>query len=185
MNILLFGISNVGKSTTGQLLAEELGYDFYDIDEEVKSRCHMTLEQFVNTVWLYERDKTRGEILGDIISLPGNKVIAVTPMYYSRWFNKYLTREDVMAIELQDAPENIFDRLVFSDENDWVYKDDEYRDAHSAYYFNEIKKDITCYKRSFAKITNKFQMENDPPEIVVKRLIRDFGLTIDNVGEPS
>ncbi len=62
MNILLFGISNVGKSTTGRLLAERLGYRYYDLDEEVKSRCHMTLEKFVHTVWPYERDKIRDEI---------------------------------------------------------------------------------------------------------------------------
>lgn len=37
MNILLFGISNVGKTSAGKLLAQKLGYDFYDLDEEVKS----------------------------------------------------------------------------------------------------------------------------------------------------
>lgn len=36
MTILLFGISNVGKSITGELLAKQLGYHFYDLDEEVK-----------------------------------------------------------------------------------------------------------------------------------------------------
>ncbi len=30
MTILLFGVSNVGKSITGELLAHRLGYDFYD-----------------------------------------------------------------------------------------------------------------------------------------------------------
>lgn len=36
MIILLFGISNVGKTETGKLLAKRLGYDFKDLDEEVK-----------------------------------------------------------------------------------------------------------------------------------------------------
>ncbi|MFV0341973.1 MAG: shikimate kinase, partial [Anaerocolumna sp.] len=36
MKILLFGVSNVGKSITGELLAHRLGYDFYDLDEEIK-----------------------------------------------------------------------------------------------------------------------------------------------------
>ncbi len=36
MNILLFGVSNVGKSVTGKLLAQRLEYDFYDLDDEVK-----------------------------------------------------------------------------------------------------------------------------------------------------
>lgn len=60
MNILLFGISNVGKTTIGGILAQKLGYVFFDLDEEVKKRHHITLEQFVNTVWPYERSDPRG-----------------------------------------------------------------------------------------------------------------------------
>lgn len=176
MNILLFGVSNVGKTTTGQLLASKLGYIFYDMDEEVKSYLHITLEEFVNTVWPYERDKIRGEILGKLILRQEDKVIAVTAMYYSRWFSKYLLRDDVTAIELQDSPEHIFSRLVFSDENDQVYKDDEYRDAHAAYYLREIKKDITYYRKAFSKITNKVNIDGDPPEKVVERLMEQFDL---------
>ena len=36
MKILLFGVSNVGKTTVGKQLAERLGYMFYDLDEEIK-----------------------------------------------------------------------------------------------------------------------------------------------------
>ena len=38
MKILLFGVSNVGKTTVGKLLAEQFGYRFYDLDEEVKKQ---------------------------------------------------------------------------------------------------------------------------------------------------
>ena len=50
MNILLFGISNVGKTTIGRIIAEKLGYDFYDLDEEIKKRYEMTLQEFVDSV---------------------------------------------------------------------------------------------------------------------------------------
>lgn len=36
MKICLFGISNVGKTTVGKLLAERLDIKFVDLDEEVK-----------------------------------------------------------------------------------------------------------------------------------------------------
>ena len=49
MKILLFGVSNVGKSTVGKLLAERLGFDFVDLDEEIKKRMEISLEEFVNT----------------------------------------------------------------------------------------------------------------------------------------
>jgi shikimate kinase len=34
MKILLFGVSCVGKSTVGQILAQKLNYKFYDLDDE-------------------------------------------------------------------------------------------------------------------------------------------------------
>ncbi len=34
--ILIFGVSNVGKTTAGALLAEKLGVPFFDLDAEVK-----------------------------------------------------------------------------------------------------------------------------------------------------
>lgn len=37
MKICLFGVSNVGKTTVGKLLAERLDIKFVDLDEEVKN----------------------------------------------------------------------------------------------------------------------------------------------------
>ena len=37
MKILLFGVTNVGKSTVGELLAEKMNFSFYDLDEEIKN----------------------------------------------------------------------------------------------------------------------------------------------------
>ena len=177
MNILLFGISNVGKTTAGRIVADKLGYDFYDLEEEVSRHCNMTIEEFVDTIWPYERDETRGKVIGNLIGRDGNKVIAVTPMYYTRWFSKYLKRDDVLAIELQDEAENVFNRLIFADENGEVYADSvEYREKHKKYYLSEIKKDITFYKKPFSRIENKFQMKNDPPEVVADRLIEQYNL---------
>ena len=38
MNILLFGVTNVGKTTTGQIMADILEIEFYDVDEEIKKK---------------------------------------------------------------------------------------------------------------------------------------------------
>ena len=43
---------------------------------------------------------------------------------------------------LIDTPENIFDRLVFSDENDNIYMDDKYKNQRKDYYLNDIQEDI-------------------------------------------
>lgn len=36
MVIMLFGVMNVGKTVTGEKLAEKLNYYFHDLDEEIK-----------------------------------------------------------------------------------------------------------------------------------------------------
>lgn len=176
MTILLFGVSNVGKTTIGEKLARRLGYLFYDLDEEVKNYYDTTLEDFVKLGTLNERDKKRGLVIGEIMENLSDKVVAISPIYYASNFNQYISGKDVLAIELQDLPENIFQRLVFSNDNDEIYKDDEYKNLHKKYFISEIKKDITCYKRSFTKVKNKFYMNNDSIEIVLERIIKDYNL---------
>lgn len=177
MTIFLFGVSNVGKTTIGEKLAQRLGYLFYDLDVEVKKHYVTTLEEFVKMGTLNERDQKRGLVIGKIMENTLDKVLAVSPIYYASNFNQYISRKDVMAIELQDLPENIFQRLVFSNENDEIYKDEEYKNLHKKYFISEIKKDIACYKSSFSKVKNKFHMNNDSVEIVLDRIIKDYNLT--------
>lgn len=76
IKILLFGVSNVGKSTTGELLANRLGFKFYDLDMEVKTRMGMTLETFVYTADLRWRDQKRGRIIKELIRLEEDMVLA-------------------------------------------------------------------------------------------------------------
>ena len=75
MTILLFGVSNVGKTETGKLLAKSLNYDFYDLDDEVKKYLNITLEEFVSSGSLQERDQMRCKLIKKIILRKGNKVI--------------------------------------------------------------------------------------------------------------
>lgn len=43
MNIILFGVSCMAKTTVGKIMAEKLGYKFYDMDEETKILYNCTL----------------------------------------------------------------------------------------------------------------------------------------------
>lgn len=90
----------------------------------------MTLGKFVSTGTLRERDAVRCRILNHLASRNGNKVIAVTPLSYIKDIRHLFSSPDVINIELTDSAENIFDRLVFSDENDVIYKDDDYKNRH-------------------------------------------------------
>ena len=179
MKILLFGISNVGKTTIGTILAKELEYSFYDLDEEVKKEFQMTLEEFVHTENLRWRDQKRGRIIKKILAQEENMVFVISPISYTDNFGKRITEDDILSIELVDTPANIFDRLVFSDIDDTIYKDDDYKNQRRDYYMSDIKADLEWYGNVYSKIgiKNRFEMNNDSPKTAVKRLIKEYGLS--------
>lgn len=177
MNILLFGVSNVGKTTIGTILAELLNYDFFDIDEEVKSELGMTLNEFISTRSLYERDQLRCDILHSLLFISSNKVVAVTPLSHTENIIPLLTRSDVLAIELTDSADNIFDRLVFSDENDVIYTDNEYKNAHAEHYLSEIAEDLDWYDSVYRILKNHFNISGRSAEETAHALIKEYQLT--------
>jgi shikimate kinase len=176
MTILLLGVSNVGKSITGQLLAQRLDYDFYDLDEEVKKLLGISLEEFTSTGTLYERDKIRCSLIHLLLGKKGNKVIAITPLSYIKDFRSLFFDSDILSIELVDSAENIFDRLVFSDKNDNIYKDDDYKSKHKAHYLAEIREDLKWYSSVYADIKHQFNISARPPKKVVDLLISEYNL---------
>ncbi len=176
MNILLFGVSNVGKTVTGKLLAEYLGYTFFDIDQIVKEELEITLEEFVSTGTLFERDRLRCDVIHSLTYIKANKVIAVTPLSYIQDIIPLLSSPNVMAIELKDSAGNIFERLVFSDENDVIYQDDDYKYAHADYYLSEIQKDIEWYGSIYTILEHHFDISGRTPEETANALIETFHL---------
>ena len=92
--------------------------------------------------------------------------------YFVRCFSKLLEDENILAIELQDKLENILKRLVYADEDDNVFPLEITTEKERKYYLSEIKKDITFFKRTYAKITNKFDMNGEDPETVTERLAK-------------
>ena len=181
MKICLFGVSNVGKTTVGKLLAERLDIKFIDLDEEVKNRLKMSLEEFVNTENLWWRDQKRGSI----IKMEEDVVFAISPISYIENFKTSIISDDNLLIELYDTPENIFSRLIFSDENDEIYTDDNYKNANKDYYMKEIQEDLDWYGMVNAKIGihNRVFVNNNSPEEVVDRIIKEYNLKNDDCGK--
>lgn len=176
MNILLFGISNVGKSAIGECLSQKLDFDFYDLDELVKSDLKITLEEFVNTGTLAERDRIRCDLLNAVHYISGNKVIAVSPLSYIDGIRALLDADDVFALYLYDSADNIFDRLVFSDENDRIYKDDEYKMLHLDHYMHEIEADLAWYGAVYEGIKNRFDISGRPVEEAAECIMKRYHL---------
>lgn len=181
MMIVLFGVSNVGKTTTARNLAKLLGYQFVDVDESIRKRYEISMEEFQNQFpYRNERDRIRGEVLREEIWRGKDQmVIAMSPIYYYRSIAPAMRLPGLVPIELQDTKEHIFDRMVFSDENDVTYKDDAYKNAWKKEYLMNIQKDITYYKNIHKKIELKYFMNNQTEEEValgIKEMLLDkFG----------
>lgn len=138
----------------------------------------MSLEEFVNTENLRWRDQKRGSIIKKIVKLEEDIVLAVTPISYAENFKTRIIADDILLIELYDTPENIFSRLVFSDENDNIYSDDNYKNEHKDHYIKEIQADLDWYGMINARIgiRNQLFVDNEPPEKVVDRIVTEYGL---------
>lgn len=174
--ILLFGVSNVGKTTTGRLLADQLNAKFYDLDEEIKTAYGMTLEMFTEE---YEDDQERayrkGTLLEQLIrNVKGCSVIAVSPIFYEEYIHRAVCERQVIAIYLRDTPEHIFDRLVFSDEHDVAYADDEYKNKHKAYCLEDIRQDILAMDKVCRNIPWRYEMDGRTAETIAEDLSRQI-----------
>ena len=92
--------------------------------------------------------------------------------------------DDILAIELCDTAENIFSRLVFSDENNVIYTDDLYKNEHKDHYLREIQDDLDWYGKIYQSIgiRNRLFIDNDPPSKVVDRIITEYALSVKNAG---
>ena len=83
---------------------------------------------------------------------------------------------NIIAIEITDSAKNIFDRLVFSDEDDNIYEDIEYKNLHKAHYMREIRADIAWFSKVYEKINNKCSVNNLSPEQVAEKMIASYNL---------
>ena len=107
--------------------------------------------------------------------------MSVTSISYPDYFKEILKRDDVLAIELKDTVENIYNRLIFSDENDHIYVDDEYvRATKGGTGFTkcggEIYKDRVWYGSVYTIIEAKYDMMGQSPEDVADGIIKKFHL---------
>ena len=66
--------------------------------------------------------------------------------------------------------------IIFSDENDNIYTDDEYKNRYKEHYLNDIREDLEWYGSVYSAIKHKFDMDGRDPASVTEALIRIYHL---------
>ncbi len=159
MKILIWGVSCVGKTTVGSLLAKKLNYKFIDLNDEIKKRYKTINNFYYSFLSNYSMCVEKTNIILDIIKNNDNFVLTITEIYYKRLVDKIL-KTDTVSVELIDSVESIYERILFYDDNDELEPDSiEYRDKHRDYYLKDIKQSKLISNKEYKNIP-KFDINN-------------------------
>lgn len=134
MKLLIWGISNIGKTTIGKELSKKLNCKFYDVDDEIidiYGSIDNFQEIFPND---YDRFDEKEELMMNIIDTENKDfIMAVSPIFSSSVVDELLDT-DTISIEIIDTPEAIYDRLILEGDDAL-----EHKERHKEHYMQEIK----------------------------------------------
>ncbi|HPM11711.1 MAG TPA: shikimate kinase [Paludibacter sp.] len=152
MRILLTGISCVGKTTVGKILAERLQYHFFDLDDEIEKYFGESIER-LKARYRMEHD-FRYEIgvivFKDILFKRDSSdcVIAMPPSGLKDAYLRTIRKIDCIVVAINDTPENILKRIIFCDIDSKPFEK-HLTEENKRYYLKEIKKDISYFGKSY------------------------------------
>lgn len=179
MRIYIVGISCVGKSTIGELLAEKLNYKFVDFDWEVERRMGEHITHIKNRH--FNGDGYRDEvkfILEDLLLENKDDIVIVMPPggLFRQYSNILRSHPDVITIAFKDKAKHILERLTFYDD-DSVQIFNVVNDRNRPLYYKEIVGDIEYFNRTYKKADIKFFLNgrnaNDSVEALLK-IIKEY-----------
>ena len=183
MIIYLVGVSCVGKSTIGKLLADEIGFSFYDFDDEIEKYFGKPKEYILDDyMFSYSfREDTR-IVLHDLLNKEENSVIAASTSglrdIYLREYKKSRKESgnSFVSIHLSDKPENILKRITFYDKESKLM-DVKLSDREKRLYFKEIKKNIIFFKKFNSRADHEFSVDgftlDEIPEKLIDLLLKE------------
>ena len=178
MIIYLVGISCVGKTTIGRMLAKQKEFKFYDIDEEVEKHYNKSIEKLQDECFTMNRFREKASaVLGNIFINKDDSVIAGTPsgLKYSYWkvYKKQKSRKDIFSIHIKDSHENVLNRLTFYDKNSKLIVE-ELNETKKKRYLKEIKADYNYFKDSYKRADLQIDIKNinlkNIPNIIMNEL---------------
>ena len=111
MKLLIWGVSNIGKTTIGKELSNKLNCKFYDVDKEIID-IYGSIDNF-QAIFPndYDRFDEKEELMMNIIESDNNDfIMAVSPIYSASVVEELLFNEPIDSILdlFQENPEQYF-----------------------------------------------------------------------------
>ena len=154
MRIFLTGVSCVGKSTLGKILADRLSYPFYDLDDEIEKYFGESIERLMSRYLTGHsfRYEIGVVVLKDILfnRSSTDSVIALPPSGLRDAYLGAVKKTAGIIVAITDTPENILKRAAFYD-IDSKPIDKTLTDDDKKHYLKEIKKDITYFGKTYQR----------------------------------
>ena len=180
MILYIIGISCVGKTTIGKMLAERIDYSFFDLDDEIQNYYKKPIERIQDECLTMDGYREKASVVLDkIFAKNVDSVIAGTPsglkFSYLQVYQRY-KHKDLFSICLNDSFENVLDRLTFydKDSNPITERLDESKRKR---YLKEIRADYNYFKDSYKRADFQINIENvrleKIPEIIIEKIGMD------------
>jgi shikimate kinase len=172
MRVFITGVSCVGKTTIGSILASRLGYRFFDLDLEIERFFKTSIERLRNR--FITGDSFRNEAaraLMHVLGHPGSRncVIALPPSGLMGRYLRVLKRAGGTIIVLTDKAENILNRITFYDIDSRPIEK-QLTEKEKLLYLREIKKDITYYQTSYDRAGFRVDISGLAPDAAAERV---------------
>ena len=114
MRVSLVGVSCVGTTTIGRILADRRGWPFFDLAEEIERHFGLSIERLqARFLTGYDYRKECAMVLERIATANPDCVIALPPSGLRDAFLRVVRRVPGVTVAVHDAPENILERITF------------------------------------------------------------------------
>ena len=177
MRVSLVGVSCVGTTTIGRILADRRGWPFFDLDDEIERHFGISIERLqARFLTGYDYRKDCAVVLERIATANPDCVIALPPSGLRDAFLRVVRRVPGVTVAVHDAPENILERITFYD-IDSRRIDKHLTAEERILYLKEIKADISYFKRSYERADLQVTITGLDPEASAAAIDARLGRT--------
>ena len=167
MNIVLMGFMGTGKSSVGKILAEKLGWSFFDTDEMIEKQTGFTVAQIFQKSGESAFREFEAQTVS-LVSLMDRAVIATGGGVPLREENVDALERNGVTVCLEAKPETVLERLKESvDVRPLLEGKDPYLKIHEL---------LSARRAAYARARHKVPTDDLSPQQVAEKVLSVTGL---------